>query len=114
LRPRPTNVLAIVSLVLSLVSYCVLPIVGAIAGIITGHIAKRQIRETGEEGSGLATAGIVLGWIHIGLFVLAAAAAIAFAIAGATLIEHSRPVPTESVIPGEPAPSVSVPSISPT
>lgn len=32
-------------------------------GIVFGHIAKRQIRRTGEQGSGLATAGLVLGYI---------------------------------------------------
>jgi hypothetical protein len=107
--PRPTNVLAIVSLVLSVISYCALPIVGAIGGIITGHIAKRQIRDTGEEGTGLATAGIVLGWVHIGLFVLAAAAAIALAIAGATIIDRS-PTPYDSGTPGRPSPSIELPS----
>jgi hypothetical protein len=106
--PRPTNILAIVSLVLSLIAFCVLPIVGAIAGIVTGYIAKRQIRETGEEGSGLATAGVVLGWVHLALFVLAAAAAVALALFGAAVIDHSGPVPTGSLTP-----SVEVPSIFP-
>jgi len=29
--------------------------------------AKKQIRETGEDGEGLATAGIIVGWIGFGL-----------------------------------------------
>jgi hypothetical protein len=41
-----------------------------ILGIIFGNIAKRQIRETGEGGDGLATAGIVCGWIGAAATVL--------------------------------------------
>lgn len=36
-----------------------------------GHIAKRQIRRTGEQGSGLATAGLVLGYIFTIITVIA-------------------------------------------
>ena len=32
-------------------------------GIVFGHVARRQIRRTGEQGSGLATAGLWLGYI---------------------------------------------------
>ena len=42
-----TNVLAILSLVFAFVF--------APAGIVLGHVAKRQIRQTGEEGDRLAT-----------------------------------------------------------
>jgi hypothetical protein len=52
-----TNGLAIATLVLSLV-------LGFIA-IPFGHIAKAQIRRTGERGSGLATAGLVLGYLSL-------------------------------------------------
>ncbi len=55
--------------------------VGAVLGIIFGGIAKKQIRASGgrEGGSGLATAGQVLGWIGIvplvlGIALLGAAA----------------------------------------
>lgn len=61
----PTNSLAIVSLVLSLLGF----IIGftAIGGVICGHIARRQIRERGEQGDGLALAGLIIGYILIGL-----------------------------------------------
>ncbi|KXK59591.1 hypothetical protein AWW66_23420 [Micromonospora rosaria] len=39
-------------------------------GIVLGHLAKRQIRQTGEQGSGLATAGLVLSYVFTGLAVL--------------------------------------------
>ena len=58
-----TNTLAILSLVFAFVF--------PVAGVVMGHVAKRQIRETGEEGDGLATAGLWLGYAFtaIGLLV---------------------------------------------
>ncbi|MFI8853224.1 DUF1707 and DUF4190 domain-containing protein [Streptomyces sp. 891-h] len=38
----------------------------AIPAVILGHKAKAEIRRTGEQGDGLATAGLVLGWLAIG------------------------------------------------
>jgi Domain of unknown function (DUF4190) len=43
----------------------------AIVAIVTGFMARRQIKETGESGMGLATAGMVIGIIHLALIVLA-------------------------------------------
>jgi hypothetical protein len=64
----PTNGLAIASLVLALVGIgtCITAPVGA----ILGHIARRQIRERGEGGDGMAKAGIIVGWILTGLMLL--------------------------------------------
>jgi hypothetical protein len=42
-----------------------------------GYIAKNQIRDRGEGGSGMATAGIVLGWIGVGFLALVAVLAVA-------------------------------------
>ena len=39
------------------------------AAIIMGHVAKKQIRQSGEQGEGLATAGLWLGYIFTGLYV---------------------------------------------
>lgn len=66
--PGPTNGLAIVSLVLSLLGLFFG--VTAIAGVICGHIARRQIREGHESGDGLALAGLIVGYIIIALGVL--------------------------------------------
>ncbi|MEU8311250.1 DUF4190 domain-containing protein [Micromonospora sp. NPDC048887] len=60
--PRGTNVLAILSLVFAFVF--------APAGIVCGHLAKRQIRQTGEDGDQLATWGLVLSYIFTALGVL--------------------------------------------
>ncbi|MFC5062271.1 DUF4190 domain-containing protein [Actinomycetospora atypica] len=82
----PTNSLAIVSLVLSLLGF----IIGftAIGGVICGHIARRQIRERGEQGDGLALAGLIIGYILIGLgvaFVVFFIVLIAVAGVGSTI-----------------------------
>lgn len=59
---RGTNVMAILSLVFAFVF--------SPAGIVLGHIAKKQIRQTGEQGNGLATAGLVLSYIFTILGIL--------------------------------------------
>jgi hypothetical protein len=71
---QETSSLAIVSLVAGIISYFFLPVIGAITAIITGGIAKRQIRESNGRlsGRGMATWGVVLGWINIGLGLLVA------------------------------------------
>jgi len=67
--PRPTNGKAIASLVVSIASFMVCPLF-AIAGVILGNQARAEIRERGEEGDGLALAGIITGWIGVGYVVL--------------------------------------------
>jgi len=49
----------------------VLAFVLAPAGIVLGVIARKQIRQTGEEGDGLALAGIIVGSITCALGLLA-------------------------------------------
>ncbi|MDO5863443.1 MULTISPECIES: peptidylprolyl isomerase [Paenarthrobacter] len=53
-RQERTNTLAVVSFISSFFV--------AVAGIVTGHMALRQIRRTGEGGRGLAIAGLVIGY----------------------------------------------------
>ncbi len=65
--PQPTNGFAITSLVLSLV--CLYG-VGSILAIIFGNIARRQIREQGGQGDGMAKAGIIIGWVSLGIGVM--------------------------------------------
>jgi hypothetical protein len=77
---RRVNTLAVLSLIFSLLSYCALPVVGAIAGVICGYLARREIEQTGEDGAAAATAGIILGWVHIGLVVLLAVLGVVLAV----------------------------------
>lgn len=48
--------------------------ISAPVGAVLGHMAARQIAQTGEEGAGLAQAAIIIGWIITGLIVLACCA----------------------------------------
>ena len=65
--PR-TNGLAIASLVLG-IAQIFLCIIGGILALVFGYISRRQIDESGgtQGGRGMAIAGIILGWIGIGL-----------------------------------------------
>ena len=60
-----TNTMAILSLVFAFVFW---PL-----AIVFGHMAKKQIKERNEEGDGLATAGLVLGYIFGGIAILVCA-----------------------------------------
>ncbi len=65
-----TNGLAVASLVLGILW---LYWIGSVLALVFGYVAKKQIRERGEGGGGLATAGIVLGWVGVGILTLAVA-----------------------------------------
>jgi hypothetical protein len=61
-----TNSLAIASLICSIAGCATY--ISAPVGAILGHIARRQIRERGESGDGMALAGIIVGWTLTGLY----------------------------------------------
>jgi len=63
-------VLAILSIAFGVGSWVVLPFLGAIAAVTCGHLARKQIRETGEDGDTLAVLGLVFGWAHIAFVVI--------------------------------------------
>ena len=70
---RPVNSLAVAALICSLI-----PGFPAAAGVITGLVARRQIRETGERGEGVATLAIAIGIISLVGFLLFLVANISF------------------------------------
>jgi hypothetical protein len=97
----PTNGLAIASLVCGVGMFVIG--ISFIPAIICGHIARRQIRRTGEQGGGLALAGLILGYVGGALFI-AAVLAIVFLVAKASStvsVGHGGPVPG-----GIPAPAI--------
>ena len=67
-----TSGLAIASLLLGIGGLTILPLLGGILAIIFGYMARKDIRQRPGlvSGDGLAVAGIVLGWIAVGLAVL--------------------------------------------
>ena len=68
----PTSTMAIVSLIAGIAGFSFLPVIGTIVALITGYMARNETRAVppAVSGDGLATAGIVMGWIQIGLFIL--------------------------------------------
>ena len=68
--PPKNNALAIASLVCGVAQVMLWPL-ATIPAVVLGHVARHQIRRTGEAGSGLALAGLILGWIGVGFLVLA-------------------------------------------
>jgi hypothetical protein len=105
---RPTNNLAIISLIAGIGSFVahIIPFVGgaavAIVAVVTGHVARRQIKTTGEGGYGLATAGMVIGYVHLVLLALLLVAGIILLILlfvwGASFI-NNLPTPTPVTYP---------------
>jgi hypothetical protein len=59
-----TDPFAVVSLVLAVVGL-------SVPAVVFGHLARSRIGESGDEGAGLATAGLVVGYVVLGLSVLA-------------------------------------------
>lgn len=69
-----TSGLAVASLVFGVLSWCALPVLGAILAIVLGHAARNEIRRAlpgTVDGDGMALVGLVLGWAHMILIVLA-------------------------------------------
>lgn len=83
--PTPqTNGLAIASLVLSLLGLVgVLPLLGTVLGLIFGYSARNQIAQSRgmQGGEGLAKAGIIIGWVTLGIWALGICAALIFGVA---------------------------------
>ncbi len=77
---RQTSTLAVVSLVFGILGWTLLPFLGSLVAVVCGHMARGEIRRAqgALEGDGMAVAGLVLGYLVIGLSVLAVLAAILF------------------------------------
>jgi hypothetical protein len=65
-----TNGMSIASLVLGILGW--LYLIPAILALIFGYVGKKQIDQSGgaQGGRGMAVAGIVLGWVWVGIFAL--------------------------------------------
>jgi hypothetical protein len=58
------NGLAMASLACGLAQFAFGPL-ATIPAIVFGHVARQQIKRSGEQGAGLALAGLILGWAVI-------------------------------------------------
>ena len=64
---KPNSNLALASLILGILGWTIIPTIGSIAAIVTGHMAKNEIKSSmgALGGDGMATAGLVLGYANI-------------------------------------------------
>ncbi|HKV22502.1 MAG TPA: peptidylprolyl isomerase [Mycobacterium sp.] len=94
-RPRPTNGMAIASLICAFLF--------APLGIIFGHVSLSQIKRTGEEGHGLAVAGLVISYLVTIGSIIALVLMVVFTIAIANeMQEQSRYRPDVTAAPQTP------------
>jgi hypothetical protein len=68
----PSSTLATISLIAGILGFTMLPLIGSIVALVTGYEARKETRALPPRasGDGLATAGIIMGWIQIGLSVI--------------------------------------------
>jgi hypothetical protein len=81
----PNCTAAVVSLIFGILSWVMLPLVGPIVAVVAGHMARNQIRASNGQlgGGGMATAGLILGYLQLALLVLAICAIVLIGILAA-------------------------------
>jgi hypothetical protein len=69
---RQTCNTAMISLIFGILSWVLLPFIGAVIAIISGHMARSEIRRSqgALDGDGLAVGGLVLGYLHLAVILL--------------------------------------------
>ena len=77
---RTTSAMAIISLVSGILGWTLLPFLGSIVAVITGHMARSEIRRAPDrlDGDGMAIAGLILGYASIAMAIFAVFAFILF------------------------------------
>lgn len=69
LPPRQTSGLAITSLISGILGWTLVPFIGSVVAIVTGHLARGEVRRAPDrvEGDGMALAGLILGYSMLAL-----------------------------------------------
>jgi len=63
---RQNSALAVISLVAGILGWTLVPFLGSLVAIVTGHMARKEIRQNPAlEGDTLAIIGLVLGWVAV-------------------------------------------------
>lgn len=67
---KPNSNMAIASMILGILGWTILPGLASIAAIVTGHMAKKEIKGSMDQlgGDGMATAGLVMGYASVVIF----------------------------------------------
>jgi Domain of unknown function (DUF4190) len=92
LAPPVADGKAIASLVLGLVP--VIPIVGSIVAIVLGMTSQSEARSAGRRPSGVAVAGVVLGWLALAgtiLLIILIAVAAAHSSSSSVPCDYTNP-----------------------
>ena len=68
----PNSNLAIVSLIFGILAWMMIPLIGSLVAIITGHMARQEIRRSqgAVSGDSMAIAGLVLGYVQLAITAL--------------------------------------------
>lgn len=84
---KPNSNLALASLILGILGWTIIPTIGSIAAIVTGHMAKNEIKSSMGElgGDGMATIGLVLGYANIAIAVCVCLGVFAMLALGLTI-----------------------------
>jgi len=63
----PNSTMATISMIAGILGWTIAPFLGSLTAIITGHMAKKEIKESLGQiaGDGMATAGLVLGYLQL-------------------------------------------------
>jgi hypothetical protein len=90
--PLPTSNLAIISLIAGILGFFLFPLIASIVAIITGNMARSETRANPPtaSGDGLATAGIIMGWIQVGMAVVGICCAIIYFVFVVGLVGASQ------------------------
>jgi hypothetical protein len=83
----PTSSLALVSLILGILGWVILPLIGSVLAVVFGHVALGEIDRSGGQvgGRGVAQVGLVLGYSAVALEVLSALIFVVFPVLGCGL-----------------------------
>lgn len=80
LAAPPKNDLAVWSMVTGILSWICCPLVLGVVAIVTGYASKRAVRDGLANNAGMATAGLILGWINVGVVAAIFAVWVFFAV----------------------------------
>jgi hypothetical protein len=103
LARTPVSPVAVAALVCGISEFFTLGLT-AIPAVALGHVARRQVRQTGQRGDGMALAGLILGYAGIGLL----AFLITLMLVAVTSSGHAVHA---VVIPAIPGPAIPAPAI---
>ena len=92
----PNSAMAVASMILGIVGIVALPLIGSILALIFGYMARNEIRTSQGRvgGQGMATAGIIMGYIGIGISILLTIFVIGTFVFVATQLPHYVITPT--------------------